>query len=68
MRKVEDYVEIVTVFPLIFASIDCVPRCADNPGLTTVHTLYSDIVNELLHNNFLLDKMVFAEAALNKKY
>lgn len=49
MLEGKDYAAVDTVFPFIAAFLDRAIGCADNPALTTVHTLYSDIVNQLLY-------------------
>lgn len=44
-----DYVTVDTLFPFVAVSLDRAIVSADNPALTTFHTLYSDVVNLLLH-------------------
>lgn len=48
MLEGNDYVAVETVFPFIASFLDRAIGCGDNPALTTVYTLYPDIVNQLL--------------------
>lgn len=51
MLEGKDYSAIDTVFSFIAAFIDHVTESKDNPVLTRIHTMYSDIVNRLLYPN-----------------
>lgn len=58
----EDYSGAATFSLFISACIDRVTGYTEKPMLTTINSLYSDHVSELLHNNLNYENKTFMES------